>query len=255
MKSKSISIYLSMLNGEVMTRKIVKDALARGKKVYVPFIDARSMDYGKDRESVRRMHMNMVSLRSKEDLKQCELRRDKWGIPSISPDSVSSRFSILDPDCGRIWKDESPSEKRLWLPSLEEQESTEATLDMIVVPGLAFDRQCRRLGHGKGYYDIFLESYHTEKVDRSKGKTMPYVGQSSPPQARLYTSDHYLVGLALNEQVLPPEESIPVHKNDWVLDALLMGDGSIFRNERAPRESVIEKIDPLDLGPSRTEIF
>lgn len=28
-------------------------------------------------------------------------------------------------------------------------------IDLVVVPGVAFDSQCRRLGHGKGYYGMF----------------------------------------------------------------------------------------------------
>ena len=32
-------------------------------------------------------------------------------------------------------------------------------LDIAVVPGLAFDRQCRRLGQGGGFYDRYLETY------------------------------------------------------------------------------------------------
>lgn len=31
-------------------------------------------------------------------------------------------------------------------------------LDLVLVPGLAFDWQRRRLGHGRGYYDAYLNA-------------------------------------------------------------------------------------------------
>jgi 5-formyltetrahydrofolate cyclo-ligase len=33
-------------------------------------------------------------------------------------------------------------------------------LDLILVPGVAFDLHCRRLGRGKGYYDQLLRAWH-----------------------------------------------------------------------------------------------
>lgn len=61
-------------------------------------------------------------------------------------------------------------ETRLELGSFHIEEPTgndltdPATIELVVVPGVAFDRQGRRLGRGKGYYDRFLQSSRATKV-------------------------------------------------------------------------------------------
>ena len=125
-----------------MTKMIATDAIARGKTVYVPFMDTSAKAKAAPRL------MDMVSLHSQGDLDRCENNRDKWGIPSVDSDSSSNRNSILA--------------------------SSETSLDIVLLPGLAFDRNCRRLGHGKGFYDGFLTGYENTRISKSEEWTMPY---------------------------------------------------------------------------------
>ena len=37
-------------------------------------------------------------------------------------------------------------------------------IDLAIVPMVAFDRKCNRLGRGKGYYDKFFEVYDCQKI-------------------------------------------------------------------------------------------
>jgi len=37
------------------------------------------------------------------------------------------------------------------------------------------------------------------------------------------------VGLALNEQLLPADETVPTDSTDWQLDAILLGDGTFLQ--------------------------
>ncbi|KAJ5126345.1 hypothetical protein N7526_008522 [Penicillium atrosanguineum] len=158
--AKSIAVYLSMPTGELSTSRIVQDALQRGKDVYIPYI------YTIDQTSV----MDMLALESMTEFES--LQPDKWGIPSLQPTQIPGRRNCL----------------------------TETGLDLIVMPGMAFDRGFRRLGHGKGYYDHFLLQYS------KRSKKMPF-----------------LVALSLQEQLLA--QDIPVVEHDWLIDAIVVGDG------------------------------
>lgn len=182
-----------MPKGEIQTDPIVRDALARGKQVFVPYIYKSQVQSPDTPNSL----MDMVDIRSIAEYDG--LKRDSWGIPTISPDTVSERERILDhPNPGMNG------------------------LDLILMPGVAFDidpdtNSVRRLGHGKGFYDYFLHRYGQRIAERSI---------SPGKQALLY-------GLALSEQLLTPEvgTSVPIGSHDHFLDGLLVGDGKILESE------------------------
>ena len=69
--------------------------------------------------------------------------------------------------------------------------------DLILVPGIAFDRSCRRIGYGGGYYDRYLETCPATKI-----------------------------GLCYQEQLAPV---IPAEPHDIKMDAVLTEAEWIWR--------------------------
>lgn len=179
-----------MPTGELQTDAIVRHALESGKQVFVPYLHKSTSPSPDAPRSV----MDMVDLHSLADYEG--LKRDSWGIPTIPAETVGERESIL------------------------ETVSSKGGLDMILLPGVAFDTDpktnlIRRLGHGKGFYDYFLYRYRQQS-----GSQM----DPASPETNVL-----LYGLALEEQFLNSgaEISVPVGEHDSLLHGLLLGDGEI----------------------------
>lgn len=51
----------------------------------------------------------------------------------------------------------------IWEPSQVREVRVE-DIDIILVPGLAFDKECRRCGFGKGYYDRLLSQSRAKRI-------------------------------------------------------------------------------------------
>lgn len=66
---------------------------------------------------------------------------------------------------------------------------------MIILPGMAFTKNGKRLGHGMGYYDRYLQ--------------MVMLRQNKKP---------FTVAVAFNEQV---HQDIPTNEQDYILDIVL----------------------------------
>jgi 5-formyltetrahydrofolate cyclo-ligase len=67
---------------------------------------------------------------------------------------------------------------------------------LVLVPGVAFDRNGNRMGHGKGYYDRFLAGLDGEGLS------------------------YFMLGLCMDEQIVP---EIPVEAWDKKMQALCTG--------------------------------
>ncbi|CAG8518860.1 15085_t:CDS:2 [Rhizophagus irregularis] len=82
-------------------------------------------------------------------------------------------------------------------------------LDLIIMPGLAFDYQGNRLGHGKGYYDKYLTKCQQIYQNKPTPKT---------------------IALALDSQILK-DKLVPISQYDQKPD-LIISYNNIIQNKK-----------------------
>ena len=86
---------------------------------------------------------------------------------------------------------------------------------LILTPGLGFDHFGGRLGRGKGYYDTWLAAVQQAAEAQGRGGGNPTL----PP---------FLVALALEGQVLPPPQNIPLDPGDLPIHAVCTPGGVVI---------------------------
>ncbi|KAH9976531.1 5-formyltetrahydrofolate cyclo-ligase [Russula compacta] len=175
-EATTISCYLSMPTGEVDTSAIAAGIIRSGKNLFVPKVDA-GLPGG----------MDMLRIYDDEDLRS--LPSKLWGIKEPT-------FQYQD----------TPRLKA----TDEGGHHHHHHLDVILIPGVAFDRSLARLGHGKGYYDRFLSSYATLATARAHPKPL-------------------FVALALRDQVLAAGQ-VPIGESDVPVDMIVTPDETIAVN-------------------------
>ena len=178
-----------------------------GKSIFVPYIHHLSASSSvitpapsPQLSTLQSSQMDMLSLASLEDY--ASLPRDNWGIPSIPSTSVPERENCLT----------SNSSKQGGMG-----DQVFKGLDLVILPGVAFGIDGRRLGHGKGYYDTWL-SRCWDAVGADGEARMPI-----------------LVGTALTEQLFE-EGKVPVDGTDWLVDMVVTGDGRVIRKVEDEKE-------------------
>ena len=172
--ASTIGFFLSMPHGEIQTRDAIQRMVGQdGKTLYVPRV---GLDF------------ELCDM----DLVRCD----------ISSTTATTTFDASS-SSSRLFYDNWPTNK--WgipePPSSNTNIATPGDIDLLIVPGLAFDCNLHRLGQGKGYYDRFIAKMKNGETDADKKKLL-------------------LVGVCLDEQFLE-EESIPVSDHDFIMDMVL----------------------------------
>ncbi len=147
-KAKTVMFYIAF-GGEVKTEEMIRRAKKIGKIVCVPALSP-SASLGINSIEGQVMKKDRISMRPVLMAGHAEL--------------VKGPYGVMQPVIQKVVNLQS--------------------LDMVIVPGLAFDKKGNRLGRGKGYYDRFIK-----EIPRNANT----------------------IGLAYDFQILP---SVPTTKDD-----------------------------------------
>ncbi len=119
-------------------------------------------------EAYRRAKLVHTYVSSKENevdtralIGTCLAQGKRVAVPVVMPGTKTLAHALIDGLDQLVvgpWGLAQPDPAAaVWLPA-------EARIDLVVVPGLAFDRRGHRIGWGGGYYDRFLAQVQTVKI-------------------------------------------------------------------------------------------
>ncbi|KAJ4462662.1 putative 5-formyltetrahydrofolate cyclo-ligase [Paratrimastix pyriformis] len=185
-QAQHIGVFLSFgteYNTDQLIQHIFREKVAKGGTLYVPQVDPI-----KERNSI----MRLVRVPRYEDFSSPErFRSGPFGILEPSTPFVPISPPTAPPPPEEVTLDDAFARARL---------------DLIIIPGVAFDRNLGRMGRGKGMYDRFLAECESRGLHP------------------------YKMGVAFSAQMVP---EVPRDAHDILLDAVITGaptDGVYMRD-------------------------
>ncbi|EMG46843.1 Mthfs 5-formyltetrahydrofolate cyclo-ligase [Candida maltosa Xu316] len=157
-----IAVFMNMPDSEVKTREIIKSCFELGKNVYLPRCNYTPIPGRK------KNYMSMIKMPSWES------------VLELKP---QGKYQLLEPLSG-------------------EDAMDTGNLELIIVPGVAFDKNKHRMGHGAGFYDEFITTFTKNHNTRPR-----------------------LLGVSLEEQML---DNVPTEDHDWKLDSIITPSSIIY---------------------------
>jgi len=191
-KAKSIGFFLSMPNYEIQTRSAIQHIVyVDGKVLYVPKVGL--------------------------DFEECDMNLIRCDTASSSG-STDMTSSNGDEEDTAMFYDNWPRNK--WgipePPSIRKDDTAKpGDIDLLIVPGLAFDSNGCRLGQGKGYYDRFIAKMRCQE---EKKKPL-LVGVCLEEQFL----DEIPVGVDFGSATRGHSSSgiIPISEHDYLMDMVI----------------------------------
>jgi 5,10-methenyltetrahydrofolate synthetase len=181
--SNGIGIFLSMKN-EVDTGYLLSDLFnidaydvgtggeynEKRRKVYIP--------------KVTNFNGSMDMLRVSGGWSEiCSFERNRWNIPEPSEEQALRMENALQVNCRESLLD----------------------MDVVIVPGVAFDINGQRCGHGGGFYDRFIDELQRKRVNLGQKKAT-------------------LIGVTLEEQIV---DRVITGRCDAIMDYVVSSTGII----------------------------
>lgn len=122
------------------------------------------------------------------------INKKKVGLPRVINDNEIKFYQIMEKSFEEV---EFTKGKYGIMENIDSTVELDP-IDLLIIPGVAFDDECNRIGYGKGYYDRFL------------GKND--IG--------------YVVGLAFENQMV---KYIPINELDQKVDCIITNKNNYYR--------------------------
>ncbi|MDR4510940.1 MAG: 5-formyltetrahydrofolate cyclo-ligase [Nitrososphaeraceae archaeon] len=119
-------------------------------------------------------------------IRESLLMNKQIGLPRVINSEIIKFYLILEKSLGQI---KLTKEKYGVMINSDSNVDLES-IDLLLIPGVAFDKKCNRIGYGKGFYDKYIQTTNQAKK----------------------------IGLAFQKQIV---EQIPINKHDKKLDLIV----------------------------------
>jgi 5-formyltetrahydrofolate cyclo-ligase len=156
-RAPAVAMFLSQPK-EIDMLPTMAALLQRGSLVFVPHMVAGATDTG-------RGVMELVNVKSMEDIEACFPERGRMRLRELSVDEFINAKRVHHPT-------DVDASVRMRLDA----KAAAGILDMMLVPGVAFDRHGGRCGRGAGFYDAFLHELRAAEASSAFAPAAVAVG-------------------------------------------------------------------------------